>query len=30
MTKNPDLQNNIKKELSKGYAPAVKDRIDKI
>ena len=30
MTKNPDLQNNIKKELSKGYAPAVKDRINKI
>ena len=30
MAKNPDLQNNIKEELSKGYASAAKDRIDKI
>ena len=30
MVKNPDLQNNIKEELSEGYAPLVKDRIDKI
>ena len=30
MAKNPDLQNNVEEEPSKGYAPAVKDRIDKI
>ena len=30
MAKNPDLQNNIKKELSEGYTPVIKDRINKI
>ena len=30
MAKNPNLQNNIKKELSEGYTPAVKDRVNKI
>ena len=30
MAKNPDLQNDVKEELSEGYAPAVKDRVDEI
>ena len=30
MAKNPDLQNNVEEEPSKGYAPVVKNRVDKI
>ena len=30
MAKNPDLQNNVKEELSEGYAPVAKDRVDEI
>ena len=30
MAKNPDLQNDVEKELSEEYAPVVKDRVDKI
>ena len=30
MAKNPDLQNNVEKELSKGYASIIKDRVNEI
>ena len=30
MAKNPDLQNNIKEELSEGYTPVAKNRVDEI
>ena len=30
MAKNPDLQNDVEEELSKGYAPVAKDKINKI
>ena len=30
MAKNPNLQNDVKKELSEGYASVVKNRVNKI